>query len=139
MEPSPAPAIPARFNSASDWISDMTRRTAISGFLTAAVAKPKAWKPKLGILGNFSEENIDFAAKEGFTSIGLWANPKTVLDCTAISARTVDRVHSAVSRAGLRLSVLGNTQNHIAPDLDQRPRGKQSFQQVIEMAGALGV
>src|SRR4051812_35230759 len=118
----------------------MTRRNLI-GSLTAvaAAAKTKAWKPKLGVLGNFSEANLEFVVKEGFTSIGLWANPKTVLDCANVSSQTVDRVRSAVSRSGLRVSVLGNTQNHIAPDLDQRARGNQYFRKVIEMAGALGV
>ena len=119
---------------------NMTRRTLISGLASAAIAKPKSWKPKLGILGNFSEDNIDFAAKERFGSIGLWANPKTVLDCSAsVTSQTVDRVRSTISRSGLRLSVLGNTQNHIAPELDARARGIQYFQKVIELAGALGV
>ena len=118
---------------------NMTRRTLISGLASAAIAKPKSWKPKLGILGNFSEDNLDFAAKEGFGSIGLWANPKTVLDCSAsVTSQTVDRVRSAISRSGLRLSVLGNTQNHIAPELDARARGNRYFQKVIELAGALG-
>src|SRR5260370_40845898 len=118
---------------------NMTRRILISGLASAAIAQPKSWKPKLGILGNFSEDNIDFAAKEGFGSIGLWANPRTVLDCSAsITSQTVDRVRSPISRSCLRLSVLGNTQNHIAPELDARARGNRYFQKVIELAGALG-
>src|SRR5712671_1863360 len=117
----------------------MTRRNLIGGLAAAAAAKTKPWKPKLGILGNFSEDNLDFAVKEGFTSMGMWANPKTVLDCGNVSSATVDRVRAAVSRSGLRISVLGNTQNHIAPELDQRARGNQYFRKVIELAGVLGV
>src|SRR5205085_9388276 len=100
----------------------MTRRTILSGLAAAAVAQSKTWKPKLGVLGKFSEANIDFAVKEGFGSIGLWANPKTSLDCTNLSSQTVDRVRAAIARSGLRLSVIGNTQNHIAPDADERAR-----------------
>src|SRR5712671_4679142 len=89
----------------------MTRRNLIGGLAAAAAAKTKPWKPKLGILGNFSEDNLDFAVKEGFTSMGMWANPKTVLDCTNVSSQTVDRVRAAMKRSGLRFTVLGNTQN----------------------------
>jgi sugar phosphate isomerase/epimerase len=118
----------------------MTRRTILSGLVAAAaVAKPRAWKPKLGVLGNFSEDNLDFVVKEGFTSMGMWANPKTQLDCNNITGQTIDRVRSAVSRSGLRLSVLGNTQNHIDSNPQARDRANQYFQKVIELAGALGV
>jgi len=117
----------------------MTRRTILSGLATAAVARPKTWKPKLGVLGNFSEENIDFAVKEGFTSIGLWAHRKTILDASNFTSQTVDRVRSAISRSGLRLSVIATTENHVDPDLEKRARGNQYFQKTIELAGALGV
>src|ERR1700686_2013068 len=88
----------------------MTRRTILSGLATAAGARPKTWKPKLGILGNFSEDNIDFAVKEGFTSIGLWAHRRTILDAGNITSQTIDLVKSAVSRSGLRLSVIATTE-----------------------------
>src|ERR1700674_4233632 len=113
----------------------MTRRTILSGLASAAVARPKTWKPKLGILGNFSEDNFDFAVKEGFTSIGLWAHRRTILDAGNITSQTVDRVRSAVSRSGLRLSVIATTENHVDPDLEKRARGNQYFQKTI----ALGV
>src|SRR5580704_7203253 len=100
----------------------MTRRTILSGLATAALARPNAWKPKLGVLGNFSEDNLDFVVKEGFTSMGMWANPRTQLDCNNITGQTIDRVRSAVSRSGLRLSVLGNTQNHIDSNPQARDR-----------------
>ncbi len=119
----------------------MTRRTILSGLATAALARSTTWKPKLGVLGNFSEDNVDFAAKEGFTSIGLWARiRKTLLDCSStVPSQMVDRVKAAISRSGLRLSVIGTTENHIDPDLEARARAIQYFQRVIELAGALGV
>jgi hypothetical protein len=48
-------------------------------------------------------------------------------------------VRSAISRFGLRLSVIVTTENHIDPDLEKRARGNQYFQNTIELAGALGV
>src|SRR5262249_57238055 len=101
----------------------MTRRSILTGIAAAAAAKPGAWKPKLGVLGNFSEDNIDFAVKEGFTSIGLWAHRRTLLDCTTVDSKMIDRVKAAIARSGLRLSVLGDTQNHIDPNPDARAKG----------------
>src|ERR1700686_1549425 len=117
----------------------MTRRTILSGLATAALAPPKTGKPKLGILGNFSEENIDFAVKEGFTSIGLWAHRRTILDASKFTSQTFNRVKPGISRSGLRLSVIATTENHVVPDLEKRARGNQYFQKTIELAGALGV
>src|ERR1700676_5727722 len=76
---------------------NMTRRTILSGLATAAIARPKTWKPKLGVLGNFSEDNIDFTVKEGFTSIGLWAHRRTILDAGNITGQTAERVKQAIS------------------------------------------
>ena len=117
----------------------MTRRSILTGIAAAAAAKPGAWKPKLGILGNFSEDNIDFAVKEGFTSIGLWAHRKTLLDCNTVTPAIIERAKTAIAKSGLRVSNIGDTENHIDPDPEARARGIQYFQKVIELAGALGV
>ena len=39
----------------------------------AKAQRPPMWKPRVGILLNYSEGNVAFAKQEGFTSIGLWA------------------------------------------------------------------
>lgn len=129
----------------------MTRRNLLSTLATAATAaaqpslpsqpsRPKTWKPKLGVLGKYSESNLDFAAKEGFGSIGLWAEPKTNLDVsTPITDEKAASVRASVARTGLHLSVLGTTQNHISPDAAVRARSNAYFRNVIELAGKLGV
>ena len=68
----------------------MKRRALLTSLAAAATVaaqplrpQPKTWKPKLGILGKFSEANIEFAKKEGFNSIGLWAEPRRALEVTA--------------------------------------------------------
>src|SRR5260370_4534030 len=117
----------------------MTRRTIFSGLAAAAVARPKTWKPKLGVLDNLSEATVHVVVKAGFSSIGRWANRRTVLDAPNVTSQTIERVRSTISRSGLRLSVLGTTENHIDPDLEKRARGNLYFQKTIELAGALGV
>jgi sugar phosphate isomerase/epimerase len=101
--------------------------------------RPKTWQPKLGLLGQFSEANLDFTRQEGFTSIGLWANRKTPLDAEAVTDEQVENVKAAVRRSGLHLSVLGCTENHIHPDAEARSRANAYFSRVIELAGRLGV
>ena len=57
----------------------MTRRTVLSGLAAAAAAqaqqrpRPVEWKPRLGILGPFTEANVRFASEEGFTNMILAA------------------------------------------------------------------
>ncbi len=124
----------------------MTRRSALT--LAAAAAQAQAprpprlqtWKPKLGILGRFSEANLEFARQEGFQSIGLWADRKTKLDAaTPPGDQLVQTVKSALQRAGLHLSVVASVQNHVAPDPAARAAANDYFRNVITLAGHLGV
>lgn len=39
---------------------------------------------KLGVLGTFTEWNVQFGHDEGFTSIGLWADTGTSLDAARL-------------------------------------------------------
>ncbi|MBI3695429.1 MAG: sugar phosphate isomerase/epimerase [Acidobacteria bacterium] len=124
----------------------MTRRDLLVSFTTAAGSawaqgpqRAKMWKPRLGVLGKFSEANLEFARGEGFTSIGLWANPKSRLDVTTLTDAQFEMVKSAIARSGLHLSVLASVQNHISPDADARNRANAYFSNVITLAGRLGV
>src|SRR5713226_1231175 len=122
-----------------------TRRTVLSIASAAAAAfaqrppRPKMWKPKLGVLGQFSEANLDWVRQEGFSSMGLWANHKNPLDADAITDSQIENVKAVVRRSGLHVSVLGCTENHIHPDADARARANAYFSKVIELAGKLGV
>ena len=121
-----------------------TRRTLLGSIALGAAqpqisAQRKPWQPQLGILGNFTESNIQFARDEGFTSIGLWADPGTSLDAARITEEAVEKVHASISRSSLRLSVLGAITNHVAPDLAERAQINSYFVRVIELAGKLGV
>ena len=119
---------------------NLTRRSLLMAMGSAALAqRAKTWKPKLGVLGRFSEANVEFARQEGFSSIGLWADPKTSLDADAVTDAAIENVKAVAGRSGLQLSVLGCTQNHIHPEAAARTSANTYFGKVIELAGKLGV
>ncbi len=53
-----------------------TRRAMLGALASVAASaqqrrRPAPWKPKLGILANYSESNLEFARQEGFNSVQL--------------------------------------------------------------------
>jgi len=115
-----------------------TRRD-ILATLSAAAALPaqaRNWKPKLGILCRFSESNVDFARREGFTSLQLMTD--NVLDPDRVDDATLQKVKATVQQSGLYLSSIGEIVNHIAADSSQRSRFNERFIRAIEMTGKLG-
>ena len=91
------------------------------------------WKPKLGVLAQYSESNVDFTKAEGFTSMELMLDPNK-LDDAAISA-----IKSKIQRAGIYVSSLGVNGNHIDPDPAARERQIAYTIKSIELCGKLGV
>jgi sugar phosphate isomerase/epimerase len=106
---------------------------------TAAQAQRRFpnWKPKLGILGQFSDANLEFARTEGFTSMqlmgGVGLNPLQQDDAVLAS------VKDKLQRAGIHASSLGQNGNHIDPDAARRERTNRMMMGAIEMAGKLGI
>ncbi len=94
----------------------------------------------MGILGNFHPGKVRFAAEQGFTSIGLFADRKTALDVTQpVPDSTDEQVTNALKQSGLFLSVIGAYQiNHAAVDREERTQNNHYFERVIELAGRPG-
>jgi len=121
---------------------ELSRRTLLTTLaastLQAQTGNRKTWKPKFGILGNYSEENLAFAKAEGFNSMGLWARARTSLDPATVNDALLEQVKASLARNGLYLSVVGSTLNHVDSDLAARARINEHFRKVIETAGKLG-
>jgi len=120
----------------------LTRRHLVTTLAAAAAAQAqrparRVWKPKLGILARFTEGNLEFARREGFSSLQL-AVDKATLD-PDMSDEQAEKVKAAIQRSGLHVSSLGSTVNHIAPEPGQRARTNADFAKVIALAGRLGV
>ncbi len=101
--------------------------------LQAQRSKTPNWKPKLGVLCEYSDQNLEFVKAEGFTSMELMLNPDR-LDDAAISS-----IKDKILRAGIHVSSLGVNGNHIDPDPAKREHQNKYTLRCIELAGKLGV
>ena len=102
----------------------------------AAQAQQRArpnWKPKLGVLCQYSESNLDWVKAEGFTSMQLRLDPAR-LDDAAIAA-----IKDRIQRSGLYVSSLAVDGNHIDPDPAKREQQNQYAAKCIELCGKLGI
>jgi sugar phosphate isomerase/epimerase len=105
-----------------------------------AGANPTEWKPRLGILGRYSEANVDFAIQEKFNNMILSAGAGAQgLDTTKLTDEGIARIKSQLSSKGMHVSALQVNANHIAPDPTERERENSDFVKAIELAGKLGV
>ena len=123
----------------------MTRRSLVAGVATAFAAagqerrRPPEWKPRLGILGPFSEANVRFAKEEGFSNMILGATRRSTMDPTALSDQQIEMVKETLARYNMHVSAFQASQNHIAADSEQRKRDNDYFVKIIELAGRLGI
>jgi sugar phosphate isomerase/epimerase len=117
-----------------------TRRAMLASVAASAAAaqtqKYVNWKPKLGILAQYSEANIEFARQEGFKSLQLGVGSTLPLDASdALVAKVMDRIKGA----GLYVSSIMAVENHVAPDPTARATANARFSKAIELAGKMGV
>src|SRR5579864_3025731 len=122
----------------------MSRRTLLSGLAaTAAIAQERArpveWKPRLGILGPFTEANVRFAKEEGFTNMILGAGRRSAMDATTFTDEKIEQAKQTLAKYGMHVSAFQASQQHIAPDLDKRKQDNDYFVKLIELAGKMGI
>lgn len=123
-------------------MSEPTRRAVLGTLAAAAGAAAqsrarKIWQPKIGVTARYSESNIEFLRKEGFTSVQLGVERGT-LD-PAMPDERIQRIRQSVADAGLYVSSLLMIQNHIAPEPADRERAISEFRAAIQLTGRMGV
>ncbi|HVN02776.1 MAG TPA: sugar phosphate isomerase/epimerase [Bryobacteraceae bacterium] len=116
----------------------ITRRTILAALPAMAAAQAArnhapGWKPKLGVLGDYSEANLEFVKAEGFTSMQLRLNPEH-LDDAAIAS-----IKNHIQRSGIYISSLAVDGNHIDPDPARRARQNDYTAKCLELCGKLGI
>lgn len=116
---------------------DISRRAALSA-LSAVTAQAqhreyRNWKPRLGVLAAYSDANLEFASKEGFTSMQLRLDPGKLNDAE------IARIKEKIARSGIHVSSLAVDGNHIDPDPRKRARMNEYAARCIELCGKLGI
>ncbi len=97
------------------------------------------WRPRLGVLGPYTPANVSFAKAQGFTNMILGSSSRSTLDAATLSDTQIQTIKSTIDSAGMHVSALQVTQNHIAPDPEKRTAENAYFVKAIELAGKLGV
>jgi sugar phosphate isomerase/epimerase len=120
----------------------ITRRTILTAVSAAAAARAQRsatpnWKPKLGVLCQYSDRNLEFVKSQGFTSMQLRTTGP--LDPNQQNDSVIASIKDKIQRAGIHVSSLAVDGNHIDPDPDKRDRQNQTTIRAIELAGKLGV
>ncbi len=123
---------------------NLSRRALLGAFAASAAVQAKnpersEWKPRLGVLGPYSEANLAFAREAGFNAMILGATPDSALNAAALNDAQIAKIKQAIDRSGVHISALQVTQNHIAADPAERGRENAYFLKAIELAGKLGV
>ncbi len=116
----------------------LTRRTVLTAVSAAAAVQAQQrryanWKPKLGVLCQYSDSNLEFVKAEGFTSMQVRLDPDR-LDDAAIA-----RIKGNIERAGIYVSALAVDGNHIDPDPARRAQVNTYAAKCIELAGKMGI
>jgi sugar phosphate isomerase/epimerase len=126
----------------------ISRRTLLESATAAAClaafskagADATEWKPRLGILGRYSEANVDFAIQERFNNMILNAGAGDLgLDTNKLTDEEIARIKNRLASKGMHVSALQVNANHIAPDPAERERQNSDFVKTIRLAGKLGV
>src|ERR1700730_1625898 len=103
-------------------------------------ARSREWKPRLGMLGPYTEANVDFALQEGFNNMILGAGPgDRGLDPTKLTDEQIDKIEDHLASKGIHVSALQVNGNHIAHDSVERERENGDFVKAIALAGKLGI
>lgn len=122
----------------------MTRRTLLGAAASVALVKktqaaPRTWRPRLGVLCRYAPHNVQFAKDQGFKNLILDGGPGSTLDVNRLSDQDIEGIKDRITAAGLTVSALQITVNHIDPDLAKRARINEYVAKAIGVAGRLGV
>lgn len=116
----------------------LTRRSILATVSAAACVQAQQnrtpnWKPRLGVLMQYSDSNLDWVKAEGFTSAQLRLDSDK-LDDAAIAA-----IKDRIARSGIYISSLAVDGNHIDSDPARRDRQNVYTLKCIELCGKLGI
>jgi sugar phosphate isomerase/epimerase len=115
----------------------ISRRAVLTTISAAAVVQAQRkypnWKPRLGVLGEYSDANLDFVKSEGFTSMQVRMDPRKLNDAQ------IGAIKENIQRSGIYISSLAVDGNHIDPDPAKRAQVNDYAVSCLELCGKLGI
>jgi sugar phosphate isomerase/epimerase len=99
----------------------------------------KEWRPKLGVLGDYTPANVAFAHSLGYTNMILNGGPGSSIDALKITPERVQAIKDTLAKNQMSVSALEIAINHTDADPSKRARVNEYFVKAIEFAGQLGV
>ncbi len=106
---------------------------------SAAETPVPEWRPKLGVLGQYTAGNVEFARAQGFNNMILSSSSGSTLDAETVTDSQIESVRTKLKAADMNVSALQVTLNHIAADPSEASKEQHYFVKAIELAGKLGV
>ena len=114
-----------------------TRRTILAAATATAVVQAQRhfanWKPRLGVLCSYSDNNLAFVKNEGFTSMQLRLDPNKLDDAT------IAQIRQKITNGGITVSSLACDGNHVDPDPAAREKQNNYAIKCIELCGKMGI
>ena len=99
----------------------------------------KEWRPKLGVLGDYTPANVEFAHSLGYTNMILNGGPGSSIDALKVTPERARTIRDTLAKNQMSVSALEIAINHTDADPAKRVRVNEYFVKAIELAGLLGV
>ena len=97
------------------------------------------WRPLLGVLGDYTPNNVSWAKASGFTNMILSSGPHSTLDANTMTDEQIEGVRNVLKSNQMHVSALQVGGDSINPNMAARKRSNQYFVKAIELAGKLAV
>jgi len=93
---------------------------------------------RLGILGRYDKQTLDFINEVGFESFGTAATPKSAIN-PSMSDADIVTILKELERRGIELSNIGYYRNHLSADREYGKSETEYFMKVLDLAARMGV
>lgn len=99
----------------------------------------REWKPRLGVLGQYTPANLQFLKEQGFGNMIFEGTPGSTMNPGKLNDSQIEAIKTNIQQSGLTVSAFQSTANHIDPDPAKRAQANDYFVKLIGLAGKLGI
>jgi len=99
----------------------------------------KEWRPRLGVLGRYTPNNVQFAHEQGFTNMILDGGLHPAHGSHTVTDAQIEEAKATLQKNEMHVSAFQVTVNHIDPNPEKRAAVNAHVVNMIELAGKMGV